>query len=234
MRKVINSKFPLYWALKLIWCINHFACDLPNCQTTCWQWLSRIELKNFGRVQRRKYDTIVNILIYRRRMNVYVRRWRVEVWLWRENRECLPKVGVFITYVYLVVQRLSPGLSRSHRLVISCSLYKPCFNWNIARTVLVLKTFTFLSYPILHPTSSILHPTSSILHPTSSILHPTSYIQHPASYILHLQHPTSSIQHPTSSILHQNSIQSYPILSYPAKIFKVILIETKKAVIVLI
>ena len=33
-----------------IWCINHCTCDLPNCRTTCWQWLSRIELKIFSRL----------------------------------------------------------------------------------------------------------------------------------------------------------------------------------------
>ena len=75
----------------------------------------------------------------------------------------------------------------------------------------LLHFYPILSY-ILHPASYILHPASYILHPVSYIQHPTSYIQHPTSYI---QHPTSSIQHPTSSILHKNSIQSYPILSYP-------------------
>ena len=88
-------------------------------------------------------------------------------------------------------------------------------------TVLVLNTFTFLSYPILHPPSYIQHPTSSIFirHPTSSILHPASYIQHlhQASYIQHptssILHPTSYIQHPTSSILHPASY----ILSYSKK-----------------
>ena len=70
------------------------------------------------------------------------------------------------------------------------------------RTVLVLKTFTFLSYPILHATSSIQHPISRILHPTYGILHPAYYIK----------------------------ILSIPILSYPTlskTIFKFILVETK-------
>ena len=64
-------------------------------------------------------------------------------------------------------------------------------------TVLVLKTFTFLSYPILNPTSSILHTASYIQHFISSILH---------TILFNL---------------------SYPILSYPTKIFKIILVETK-------
>ena len=68
-------------------------------------------------------------------------------------------------------------------------------------TVLVLKTFTFLSYPILHPTFNIQHPKFYIQHPTSYILHSTSYIQHHKSYI---QHPTQKVY----------PIQSYPILSY--------------------
>ena len=38
--------------------------DSPNCQTTCWQWKLGIKLKIFSRVQRRKYDTIVNIIEY--------------------------------------------------------------------------------------------------------------------------------------------------------------------------
>ena len=33
----------------------------PTAGTTCWQCLLGIELKNFSRVQRRKYGTIVNI-----------------------------------------------------------------------------------------------------------------------------------------------------------------------------
>ena len=99
----------------------------------------------------------------------------------------------------------------------------------LTKTVLVMKTFTFLSYPILNLTSSILHhasstlhPTYCILHPTSSILNPTSSIQHPASYILH---PTSSIQHKKS--IWSDSILSNPILTYPTKIFKIILVKTK-------
>ena len=36
----------------------------PNCRTFCWLCSSGIELKNFSRVQRRKYVTIVNICIY--------------------------------------------------------------------------------------------------------------------------------------------------------------------------
>ena len=33
--------------------------DKQSAWTACWQWLSGIELKNFCRVQRRKYDNIV-------------------------------------------------------------------------------------------------------------------------------------------------------------------------------
>ena len=33
-----------------------------DCRTICWLYSSGIELKNFSRVQRRKYDTIVNIM----------------------------------------------------------------------------------------------------------------------------------------------------------------------------
>ena len=33
----------------------------PNCRTFCWLYSSGIELKNFSRVQRRRYSTIVNI-----------------------------------------------------------------------------------------------------------------------------------------------------------------------------
>ena len=73
-------------------------------------------------------------------------------------------------------------------------------------TVLVLKTITILSYPILDSTSSILHPTYCILHPTSSILHPTSSIPHPT---VNIQHSKSSILHPASYI----KILSNPILS---------------------
>ena len=83
-------------------------------------------------------------------------------------------------------------------------------NWMIC-TVLVLKTFTILSYPILHP---------------------TSYIQHHASYI---QHPTSSIRYKSlSNPIQSNPILSYPILSYPIlsypilsnKILNIILVLT--------
>ena len=81
-------------------------------------------------------------------------------------------------------------------------------------TIIVLKINTFLSHPILHPTSSILiqHPTSNIQHPISYILNPASHILHPASYI---QHPTSYSQHPTSSIQLKKYIQSNPTLSNP-------------------
>ena len=60
LKNVINSKLIQLLALNLILCINHCACVLPNCRTTCWQWLSGVEVNNFGRVQRRKY-TILNI-----------------------------------------------------------------------------------------------------------------------------------------------------------------------------
>ena len=38
----------------------------PNCRTFCWLCSSGNELKSFSRVQRRKYDTIVNIYKYYR------------------------------------------------------------------------------------------------------------------------------------------------------------------------
>ena len=60
LRNAINWKFPQWWALYLIWRINHCACDLPNCRTTCWQWV----LGNLSWVQRRKYTTIVNTLYF--------------------------------------------------------------------------------------------------------------------------------------------------------------------------
>ena len=97
-------------------------------------------------------------------------------------------------------------------------------------TVLLLMT---LSY-ILHPASYILHPASYILYTASYILHPASYILHSASYIIH---PASLILHPASSLLHPASyikslsnlrlILSYPILSYPTKVFQIVLVKTE-------
>ena len=55
------SHAPRKKTLEIILCINHCACDLSKCRTTCWHCLSGIELKNLSRVQRRKYDTVVNI-----------------------------------------------------------------------------------------------------------------------------------------------------------------------------
>ena len=36
-------------------------CDLCNCRTICWSWFIQNWLENFRMVQRRKYNTIVNI-----------------------------------------------------------------------------------------------------------------------------------------------------------------------------
>ena len=60
--KIINSKFPQKRALNFVWCINQCAVIRSNCRTFCWLCSSGNELKNFSRVQRRKYVTIVNIL----------------------------------------------------------------------------------------------------------------------------------------------------------------------------
>ena len=63
-RKIINSKFPQLRALNFIWCNNYCAVIRSNCRTFCWLCSSGNELKNFSRVQRRKYVTIVNITLY--------------------------------------------------------------------------------------------------------------------------------------------------------------------------
>ena len=39
----------------------HVICPTAELLSTYWQWLSGIELKIFSQIQRRKYDTIVNI-----------------------------------------------------------------------------------------------------------------------------------------------------------------------------
>ena len=61
-RKVINSKFKQQRTLNLIWSINHCAWDLVNCQTTCWP-LSIKDFENFPVAQRKKYNTMVIIVI---------------------------------------------------------------------------------------------------------------------------------------------------------------------------
>ena len=46
----------------------------PNRRTFCWLCSSGIELKNFSRVQRRKYDTIVNICLWIEEKKQYLSR----------------------------------------------------------------------------------------------------------------------------------------------------------------
>ena len=46
----------------------------PNRRTFCWLCLSGIQLKNFSRVQRRKYDTIVNICLWIQKKKQYLSR----------------------------------------------------------------------------------------------------------------------------------------------------------------
>ena len=59
--KSYTFKFLLF--MDFIWC-KSLTCDLANWRTTLWLCSSGIESKNFHKVQRRKYNTIVNIWLW--------------------------------------------------------------------------------------------------------------------------------------------------------------------------